>query len=306
MQRDNSSSFLVCMWSLIVLWWLYTVSPFPVSLFQFISSISHPQRPVSISPAIRYYITTIFTRISHNVFPNIYLSLHHHHSLRSRNYMLRTFHFFYTHHWLKNEYNKMLKMKMCSHRSRHARRLNIVILSSDLSPDRIKLPPSSRHPVTVCDRRDRIYVLPATCVSGCDSWSITRQECVHFRTWFTEFSCIILMIPYWLFRHTENLLSFHITRWCTIEAKFTFVICSCTGNYRPIIGLYRENAIAIESEANYSFGGNVYYVTMQITLPIPEFTRNERNFHCDVLHIAPDRVVTLVLDDAIAAIQTSR
>ena len=35
------------------------------------------------------------------------------------------------------------------------------------------------------------------------------------------------------------------------------------------IGLYRENAIAIESEANDSFGGNVYYVTMQITLPIP-------------------------------------
>ena len=53
------------------------------------------------------------------------------------------------------------------------------------------------------------------------------------------------------------------------------------------IGLYRENAIAIESEANDSFGGNVYYVTMQITLPIPEFTRNERNFHCDILHVAP-------------------
>ena len=40
------------------------------------------------------------------------------------------------------------------------------------------------------------------------------------------------------------------------------------------IGLYRENAIAIESEAKYPFGGNVYYVTMQITLPIPELTRN--------------------------------
>ena len=51
------------------------------------------------------------------------------------------------------------------------------------------------------------------------------------------------------------------------------------------IGLYRENAIAIESEANDSFGGLVYYVTMQI----PEFTRNERNFHCDVSHITPDR-----------------
>ena len=72
------------------------------------------------------------------------------------------------------------------------------------------------------------------------------------------------------------------------------------------IGLYRENAIAIESEANDSFGGNVYYITMQITLPIPEFSRNERNFHCDIWYITPDRVVTLVLDDTIAAIQTSR
>ena len=72
------------------------------------------------------------------------------------------------------------------------------------------------------------------------------------------------------------------------------------------IGLYRENAIAIESEAKYPIGGNVYYVTMQLTLPMPEFTRNERHFHCDVLHITPDRVARCVLDDAIAAIQTSR
>ena len=72
------------------------------------------------------------------------------------------------------------------------------------------------------------------------------------------------------------------------------------------IGLYRENAIAIESEAKDPFGGNTYYVTIHITLPIPEFTRNERHFHCDVLHIAPDRVVGLFLDDAIAALQTSR
>ena len=72
------------------------------------------------------------------------------------------------------------------------------------------------------------------------------------------------------------------------------------------IGLYRENAIAIESEAKYPFGGNVYYVTMQIALRIPEFTRNERTFHCDLLHITTDRVARLVLDDAIAAIQTSR
>ena len=73
------------------------------------------------------------------------------------------------------------------------------------------------------------------------------------------------------------------------------------------VGLYRENAIAIESEANDSFRGNVYYVTMQISLYyLPEFARNERNVHCNVLHITPDRVVSLFLDDAIAAFQTSR
>ena len=64
--------------------------------------------------------------------------------------------------------------------------------------------------------------------------------------------------------------------------------------------------IAIESEAKYPFGGNVYYVTMQITLHIPEFTRIERNLHCDVLHITTVKGARLVLDDAIVAIQTSR
>ena len=72
------------------------------------------------------------------------------------------------------------------------------------------------------------------------------------------------------------------------------------------IGLYSENAIAIESEAKYPFGGDVYCVTMHITLPIPEFARNERDLHCDVLRITPDRVVRLFLDDAIVAFQASR
>ena len=72
------------------------------------------------------------------------------------------------------------------------------------------------------------------------------------------------------------------------------------------IGLYRENAIAIESEATYPNGSNVYYVTIQITFPIPIFARKERNSHCDVVHITTVRVSRLVLDHAIAAIQTSR
>ena len=42
----------------------------------------------------------------------------------------------------------------------------------------------------------------------------------------------------------------------------------CQYNESVAMGLYRENAIAIESEArDRTFGGNVYYVTMQITLP---------------------------------------
>ena len=62
--------------------------------------------------------------------------------------------------------------------------------------------------------------------------------------------------------------------------------------------LYRENAIAIQSEARYPNGGKVYYV--------PEFARKERNLHCDVVHIATIWVSKLVLDHAIAMIQTSR
>ena len=77
-------------------------------------------------------------------------------------------------------------------------------------------------------------------------------------------------------------------------------------NRESLMGLYRENAIAIESEAKYPFGGNVYYVTMQIALPIPEFARKERNLHCDVVHITTKLVFCLTLYHAIAAIPTSR
>ena len=92
-----------------------------------------------------------------------------------------------------------------------------------------------------------------------------------------------------------------------LRLRYIIEWCQQTAPVMGPIGLYRENAkIAIESEAKDPFGGNAYYVTMHITLPIPEFTCNERNFHCDVLHITTDRVVRLFLDDAIAALQTSR
>ena len=49
-----------------------------------------------------------------------------------------------------------------------------------------------------------------------------------------------------------------------------------------------------------------YYVTMKITFSIPEFALKGSNLHCDVVHISTVWVSRLVLDHAIAAIQTSR
>ena len=94
---------------------------------------------------------------------------------------------------------------------------------------------------------------------------------------------------------------------CVCEAiggPTTWIGCADVSD--KTIGLCRENAIAIKSEARDPFGGNVYYVTMQITFPIPEFARKERNLHCDVVHVTNKWVSRLVLDHAIAAIQTSR
>ena len=62
------------------------------------------------------------------------------------------------------------------------------------------------------------------------------------------------------------------------------------------ICLYREKAIAFESEAREPNGGNVYYVTMQITFHIPEFAHKDCN--------TTIWVSRLVLDHGIAAIQT--
>ena len=73
-------------------------------------------------------------------------------------------------------------------------------------------------------------------------------------------------------------------------------------NYLCHIGLYRENAIAIESEARDPFCDNVYYVNANDFLPIPAFAHKERNLHCDIVHVTIKWVSRLVLDHAIAAI----
>ena len=52
----------------------------------------------------------------------------------------------------------------------------------------------------------------------------------------------------------------------------------------------------IQSEAKYPFGGNVFYVTMQITFFTRKFRNGQRNLHCDVVHITTKWVFRLILD----------
>ena len=60
--------------------------------------------------------------------------------------------------------------------------------------------------------------------------------------------------------------------------RFLFIMAA------TLICLYRENALAIQSEARYPNGGNMYYVTMQIAFDIQTFARKERNLHCDLVY----------------------
>ena len=52
----------------------------------------------------------------------------------------------------------------------------------------------------------------------------------------------------------------------------------------------------IQNESRYPFGGNVYYVTMQITSLTRKFRNGERNLLCDVVHITTKWVSSLTLD----------
>ena len=51
----------------------------------------------------------------------------------------------------------------------------------------------------------------------------------------------------------------------------------------------------IQNESKDPFGGNVYYVTMQITFLTRKFRNGERNLHCDIVHITTEWVSSLTL-----------
>ena len=55
--------------------------------------------------------------------------------------------------------------------------------------------------------------------------------------------------------------------------------------HRPLSRRLDRCDRVIQNESRDPFGGNVYYVTMQITFLTRKFRNGERNLHCDVVHI---------------------
>ena len=67
-------------------------------------------------------------------------------------------------------------------------------------------------------------------------------------------------------------------------------------DHRPLSRRLDRCDRVIQNESRDPFGGNVYYVTMQITFLTRNFRNGERNLHCYVVHITTKWVSSLTLD----------
>ena len=67
-------------------------------------------------------------------------------------------------------------------------------------------------------------------------------------------------------------------------------------SHRPLSRRLDRCDRVIQNESRDPFGGNVYYVTMQITFLRHKFRNGERNLHCDIVHITTKWVSSLTLD----------
>ena len=66
--------------------------------------------------------------------------------------------------------------------------------------------------------------------------------------------------------------------------------------HRPLSRRLNHCDRVIQNESRDPFGGNVYYVTMQIRFFTRKFWNGERNLHCDVVPITTKWVSSLTLD----------
>ena len=90
----------------------------------------------------------------------------------------------------------------------------------------------------------------------------------------------------------QPLANVHETKWTPHVKRETDVAQS----YRPLSRRLDRCDRVIQNESRDPFGGNAYYVTMQITLPTRKFRNGEHNLHCDVVHITTKWVSSLTLD----------
>ena len=67
-------------------------------------------------------------------------------------------------------------------------------------------------------------------------------------------------------------------------------------HHRPLLRRLDRCDRMIQKESRDPNGGNVYYITMQITFLMRTFRNVERNLHCDVVHITTVWVSSLTLD----------
>ena len=66
--------------------------------------------------------------------------------------------------------------------------------------------------------------------------------------------------------------------------------------HRPLSRRLDRCDRVIQNESRDPFGGNVYYVTIQITFLTRKFRNGQRNLHCDVVHITTKGVSSLTVD----------
>ena len=66
--------------------------------------------------------------------------------------------------------------------------------------------------------------------------------------------------------------------------------------HRPLSRRLDRCDRVIQNESKDPFGGNVYYVTMQITFLTRKIRNGERYLHCDIVHITTKWVSSLTLD----------
>ena len=91
-----------------------------------------------------------------------------------------------------------------------------------------------------------------------------------------------------------------MSEWALVRSSQSVIVhrnASAEHPHRPLSRRLDHCDRVIQNESRYPFGGNVYYVTMQITLITRKFWNVERNYlHYDVVHITTKWVSSLTLD----------